>query len=348
MSAVKQKLAKILANEPHGDHIGIMINRHEAQTIIPQLRAMGGADVVNPQTGMHQFYEDAGGEGGHGGPVGQGGHNDLGGSNRSGGNGGNAGSGRNGGYATGTTVGGMPNPNPYGPNSPTSKALQAQGVSPDNAARALQSQHDYVNASQGYANRTGMQKLGDMLAGLLPGVNTTKPTLSNPSTYAQGTYHQSLNPAAAAAAVAGFATGIPGASTLGEQLIGRGYNALGGNNYSFGGGGIDPQTGQATSGWGGTGPGFGFGGGSAPAHQANGTQSNGRGSDALGPSAAPASVGTNAGAPIQGAAGVPAAFIPPDVSVPAQKATNPYQGTPWESYPGNIWIGGGVGSRAIA
>jgi len=354
MTAVRQKLAKILANDPHGDTVALQMNPREAAVVRPILRSMGGADVPNQRTGMHQFYDT--GPGGSGGPSGngaQGGsrgdHTGAGNANGGGGNGGR--SDRGGGFATGTTVGGMPNPDPYGANSPTGKALAAHGLDPAHVSAALGAQRAYVGASQAYAGRSGLQKAMDALAGLVPGVSTTKPNLNDPTTYAGGAYHQDFNPAGAAAAVAGFASGIPGASTLGELAAGKAYNAFGGNDYSFGGGGIDPQTGQSTSGWHGGGTGLGFGGPSGAQAPGNATgQQNGSRSlaETLAGSAKAPSVGTNAGTPSIDAA-VPASYAQPGSPfVGATQAMNHYIGTPWPSYPGNVWIGGGTGSRALA
>lgn len=258
---VKGLLRQTLQNDPHGDTTALQMNPQEANMVAGLLKQMGGAGVRNPKTGLLQFYEDAGGEGGHGGPVGQGGHNDIG-HNGGGGNGGGSNS-SGGGWATGTTVGGMPNPNPYGANSPTGKALAAQGA---NVNAALQSQHDYVNASQAFANRSFGDKLLGALAGMIPGIGTQKPTLGQPNSYAGGTYHNIGNPAGAIGGALGIASGIPGLGTLGEQAFGRAYNAFGGNNYSFGGPGVDPQTGQSTgSSWSG-GNAIGFGGQNSPAN----------------------------------------------------------------------------------
>lgn len=268
MKPVKTRagLLNAAANDPHGDHNIIMANDQE----VGLLKRLGGAGVRNPQTGFLQFYpagamgggSDPGGD--RNGPMGRGGegmgHGDPG---RGGGRSNDAGFSNGHAYGAGTTVGGMPNPNPYGANSPTGKALAAQGA---NVNAALQSQHDYVNASQAFANRSFGDKLIGALAGMIPGLGTQKPTLGQPNSYVGGTYHNTLNPAGLAGGALGIASGIPGLGTLGEQAFGRTYNALGGNNYSFGGPGVDPQTGQSTgSSWSG-GNTLGFGGQNSPSN----------------------------------------------------------------------------------
>jgi hypothetical protein len=94
MKPVKKQINQALQNDPHGDTVALQMNPQEAQATAAFLKLMGGAGVRNPKTGLLQFYEDAGGEGGHGGGAGQGGHNDLGGGR---GNGGGAGGGGRGG-----------------------------------------------------------------------------------------------------------------------------------------------------------------------------------------------------------------------------------------------------------
>lgn len=342
------QLARVLASNGRG---GDDMIAHIQASDIPVLLAAGKAGTVNPRDHLLEFYP-AGAMGGGSDPGGdRGGY-----AGRSGGGMGNGDPGKGGSpsndagfsnghtYSGGTTVGGMPNPDPYGLKSPTAQALTRQGM--PNVPAAMESQHNYVRASQAYANRTGLQKLGDILAGMFPGVSTAAPALANPSTYAGGTYHQSFNPAGAIGAVLGAASGAMGASTLGEQAFGRVYNALGGNNYSFGGGGVDPQTGESTSGWGPSGTGFGFGGGTSHSSGAPGNPGSNQGGK--GPS-----IGTGASSPAAVGTGAQASHPTDALGVPAIQAPyvgtatplNTYQGTPWPTYPDNVWIGGGSGSR---
>jgi hypothetical protein len=94
MRNFKQQLQQKLKSDPHGDTVALQVNPQEADLVTRILKQRGGAGVQSPRTGLLQFYEESGGEGGHGGGVGQGGHNDLGhGGGSDGGNGGNGGGG---------------------------------------------------------------------------------------------------------------------------------------------------------------------------------------------------------------------------------------------------------------
>lgn len=277
----KAKLKRVVKNDPHGDTKLLQVNPREASVVVPLLRQMGGADVVNPKIGVRQFYDsgkgpsgDAGGGGSASGSGNAGTGGGIGGNG--GGNGGGGGNdNRNrdrlgadpsanspahysggplasrGGPAMGTTIGGMFNKNPFGLNSPTAKALQRQGLSPEKVQAALNAQKGYVDASKAYADRGFFDRLGDFLKGVIPGMRpSVKPNLAQPNTYANGMFHDQLNPAGVVGGLLGTATGYLGAGTFGDMALGGAYNAVGGGNYSFGGAGVDPQTGQSTgTGW---------------------------------------------------------------------------------------------------
>lgn len=115
------------------------------------------------------------------------------------------------------------------------------GQQPDIQAQ----QTDYNNAADAMQNRGFGGWLGDNALDLIPGFHQTTPQWNQPSTFANGTYHDAWAPVAAALGLAGMAAPVPGASTVASKVGLAATKGLGLPDYQFGGGGWNPDQSNA-------------------------------------------------------------------------------------------------------
>lgn len=229
------------------------------------LKGLGGAGTRNPKDGALEYYEDAGGDGGHGGPVGQGGHNDVGHSGGSNGGGGNNNGGGGANYA-GTHVGnenaaqGVANAHNTGANFTGGNSTSGggadpglaggiqinrlgKGLTPEEATR-MQMASFAKSAAPGSGEAIGTQKgasdgdfgssLGNFV-GRLVGVHTYPNAVSSWSSDTPETtsYHDvtTVDPLKGALAVGGMFSPVASLASLGYSIANR--LGLSGPSYAF-------------------------------------------------------------------------------------------------------------------
>jgi hypothetical protein len=380
MTKPNPNLVKAVANiQRHGlvspitgekDSVVVQMNPRQARAL-PQL--LGETPSINPATGALSFAFG----GGHG-PSGNAGSHSGGGGGNSTGGGGGGGTGTTAGggsqHSPEGGFGGGERGSPAGPSgtgpagggpSMSSGALRdmspqtspnvsisrtATGISPDQAARDERSQMDNPNRGEisgSYgptslgqralkAANIGLNALGVNFSPNITGVSTVNPdgTVSTVGTMDR----VSVDPAKAALGLASLAPGPLGmAATLGG-LAYSGAKNLGltdgvhnvGISIDHDGGIGDPDSGRSTGTQGAGHTGNNGGGGQTTHDLAAALTAN-----------TPTSVGTGATP-----AGLPALYAPPPNVFQGQAVPlNTFSGTPWPTYPANIWAGGGSGSR---
>lgn len=149
----------------------------------------------------------------------------------------------------------LPQPASSGPAPTIERSQGATGPRPGTGDRwgttvgqqpDIQAQQTaYNNAADAQQNRGFGGWLGDNALDMIPGFHQVTPQWNQPSTFANGTYHDAWSPVAAALGVAGMAAPAPGIGmAMGKAGIAA-TKAFGLPDYQFGGGGWHPDQSNA-------------------------------------------------------------------------------------------------------